>query len=397
MSQSAHFQNVYDKINPPVVGSREYLNENDYESNHLLADQFLIEILELTAMSETEAGVRWASLDHQPKVQGYRLENFISYISYTREAAMDSWQHRDIRNRNQNHTFIENLHNRATYQFCVQALIDDKKVSECASHRSLELKPIFVVTDLEGEMIEDKIARLTWNYSGPNPATFEISYDLDKTYRMHNGTIRVLHYTVPYKNTRDLHVEVTGLRYYINYTFKVSVNYNNRVYLPQRKFLATGIELPPNFEPPKIVDVSRKDVKLKLNAAADENGPVQLYWLIVAPSNYSKNFTDNIDNVELQSENDNLYIAAEFSQNELWSFPHQTLSIGDGKTYNGRFGGTYFNRPLSYGRRYKAFLRAFIGRPGGRNDKVGEAVQKNTQLLITACKFHCDVRIFTFI
>jgi len=42
-------------------------------------------------------------------------------------------------------------------------------------------------------------------------------------------------------------------------------------------------------------------VRLKLLAAADENGPVQSYWLVVAPLNWTRNATDLVERLEVST------------------------------------------------------------------------------------------------
>jgi len=47
-------------------------------------------------------------------------------VQYTDAPALGSWRHEDVLNRSLDHLFVDHLTPGGAYQFCVQALVDDK-------------------------------------------------------------------------------------------------------------------------------------------------------------------------------------------------------------------------------------------------------------------------------
>jgi len=70
----------------------------------------------------------------------------------------------------------------------------------------------------------------------------QVSYHLNKTYRMHDGSMRSVDYVVPVDNVTRREVRVPGLRFNTHYTFLVSLVADEHVFLPQRFSLRTDVK-----------------------------------------------------------------------------------------------------------------------------------------------------------
>lgn len=94
-----------------------------------------------------------------------------------------------------------------------------------------------------------------------------------------------------------------NLRPYMNYTFQVGVYAleNNRMYWPRELTVQTDPTGPPFVDPPEFIQSpSPTTAQIRLTCASEEYGPINHYWVIVVPNNYTKEDVMNIDSNHLQ-------------------------------------------------------------------------------------------------
>lgn len=89
----------------------------------------------------------------------------------------------------------------------------------------------------------------------------------------------------------------------MNYTFHVGVYSieNNRMYWPRELTVQTDPTGPPFVDPPDFIQSpTPNQAQVRLLCASEEYGPINHYWLIVIPNNYTKEDVMNVDTNLLQ-------------------------------------------------------------------------------------------------
>lgn len=89
----------------------------------------------------------------------------------------------------------------------------------------------------------------------------------------------------------------------MNYTFRVGVYSikENRMYWPRELTVQTEPTGPPFVDPPDFIQSpNSKQAQIRLLCASEEYGPINQYWLIVVPNNYTKEDVMNVDSILLQ-------------------------------------------------------------------------------------------------
>lgn len=89
----------------------------------------------------------------------------------------------------------------------------------------------------------------------------------------------------------------------MNYTFQVGVITlnDNQIYWPKELNVQTDPTGPPFVDHPEFIQSpSSTTAQIRLSCASEEYGPINHYWLIVVPSNYTKEDFVNVDSNQLQ-------------------------------------------------------------------------------------------------
>lgn len=89
----------------------------------------------------------------------------------------------------------------------------------------------------------------------------------------------------------------------MNYTFQVGVITlkDGQIFWPRELHVQTDPTGPPFVDHPEFIQSpSSTTAQIRLSCASEEYGPINHYWLIVVPGNYSKEDFLNVDSNQLQ-------------------------------------------------------------------------------------------------
>ncbi|KAI1708784.1 fibronectin type III domain-containing protein [Ditylenchus destructor] len=324
-------------------------------------------------------------------------------------AGQDKWRTQTVMDSKARHLEVTRL-TQKPYAFCVLA-VKQSRLGPCSDPPITldKLRPTFVVQDLHVQYKTSQSVALHWEYSGPSQNIgFYIKQMGMKTYQdqfLEEKTLVSPGFEKKVEGN-ERYFLWQNLRPYMNHTFQVGVYSveEGRMFWPRELSVQTDPTGPPFVDTPEFVQSpSPTTSHIRLSCASEEYGPINHYWLIVVPTNYTKEDVLNVDSGLLQRSTaryrasrttvlnetnsathepkqsktaanrralktrqtaplammrqlDNVYISAQISSHQMQRLyrDERLFTLGDGREYEG-----YLNMPLDPNARYQLMTRAF--------------------------------------
>ncbi|GMT14634.1 hypothetical protein PFISCL1PPCAC_5931, partial [Pristionchus fissidentatus] len=254
------------------------------------------------AISNSTAVVRW-DYPESESVDGF----VVKYIHEpTSRSHSETWHQKKVMDPAAKDFQIGDLqYPHKPYAFCVLAVKQNRQ-GPCSEPPTLieKIQPKYYVTNLVVEWKTHNSVKVKWDYNGPGPVQFRMNYTGQKEYL--NSNLKMEHLKAP-GAARDLEHHIRSylfhsLRASMHYTLSVSVkSSDNEDHWPNTVVVWTDPQAPSLVDTPSI-DHSRSvngQTKLRLIPTSEEYGAISHYWIVVVPSNYTRDSLVHLDNAAL--------------------------------------------------------------------------------------------------
>uniref|UniRef100_A0AC34PW97 Protein-tyrosine-phosphatase n=1 Tax=Panagrolaimus sp. JU765 TaxID=591449 RepID=A0AC34PW97_9BILA len=259
------------------------------------------------ATSNASAVIQWDFDDTNGAADGFMIKYLHEpVIGQNGRDDTSHWRSQTVMDPKARHLEIVRLNAHKPYAFCVLT-IKQSRLGQCSDPPITvdKLKPVFMVENLRVEYKTSQSVSLKWDYNGPQPIKFYLKQSGQKTYFNHH--LEEKHLVAPgYEDKIDGNERSfmwSNLRPYMDYTFQIGVTSlkDGTVYWPKEVKVKTDPTGPPFLDIPEFLESrSPGTAQLKLKLATEEHGVISHYWVIVIPSNFSKDDVMNIDSLQLE-------------------------------------------------------------------------------------------------